>query len=82
MSKCYEISAVHEKDLEELLKSLNLLEQVKNGLVNCKFCGTKITLDNLQCIYPKDNEIVFCCDKINCFEQALQDSKTEEDGNV
>lgn len=77
MPRRYEISAVHEKDLKELLKSLNLLDQVKNGLVNCKFCDVRITLENLQCIYPKDNEIVFCCDKISCFEKALQDSRKE-----
>jgi hypothetical protein len=75
MLKHNRISAVHEKDLKELLESLNLLQEVNKGLIHCKFCGKKITLENLQCIYPKGNEIVFCCDNISCFQQALQDSE-------
>jgi hypothetical protein len=78
MSRRYEISAVHEKDLKELLSSLNLLEEVNEGHIHCKFCDTVITLENLQCIYPKGDEIVFCCDKIGCFEQALKDFKEDK----
>jgi len=76
-SKYHEISAVHEENLKELLESLGLLEDVESGQINCKFCGKKITLENLQCIYPKNHEIVFCCDDIKCFEQALKDSRSE-----
>lgn len=74
----YEISAVHDEDVEELLNSLDLLHQFNEGLIVCKFCGEKITYTNFQCIYPKDNEIIFCCDKIKCFEQAMMDQRLDE----
>ena len=74
----YEISAVHDRDIIEFLKSLNLLKEFSEGHIYCKFCGVIITKRNLQCIYPKENEIIFCCDKIKCFEQAIQDHKGEE----
>lgn len=72
--KYHEISAVHEKNLRELLEGLDLLKDVENGCIKCRFCEKRITLENLQCIYPKDDEIVFCCEDIKCFEQALRDS--------
>lgn len=74
----YEISAVHDRDITEFLESLNLLKEFKEGHIHCKFCGTIITLENLQCIYPKEDEIIFCCDKIKCFEQAIQDRRGEK----
>jgi hypothetical protein len=75
MSKRHEITAVHERNLEEVLKDLGLLDSVKDGNVACKFCGKKITLDNLNCIYPRDDNIIFCCDDLNCFQKALEDAR-------
>jgi len=77
--KHYEISAVHERNLEELLESLGLRRDVEDGMIRCKFCDKKISLQNLQCLYPKNNEIVFCCDDVRCFEQALKDSSRENE---
>ena len=84
MSKSKEqtISAVHEKDLKKLLTSLNLLKEVNDGHIKCNFCGKTITLENLQCIYPANSKIVFCCDDIVCFEKTLLDSKEEKSKNV
>lgn len=76
--KYQEISAVHERDLKKLLESLGLLEDVEEGRIKCNFCGNEITFDSLQCIYPKNDEIVFCCDDIKCFEQALEDSRRDK----
>ena len=78
----HEISAVHDRDIIEFLKSLNLMKEFKEGHINCKFCGIIITLENLQCVYPKENEIVFCCDKIKCFEQAIQDHRGEKTSDL
>jgi len=75
MSERYEVTAVHEKNLEEVLKGLGLLDSVKNGNVVCKFCEKRITLDNLNCIYPKDNGIIFCCDNLSCYQKALEDAR-------
>lgn len=78
MSENHEISAVHSEDVVKLLNSLNLLQEVNEGRIHCKFCGRMITLDNFACIYPRRDEIIFCCDQIKCFEKAIQDSKGGE----
>jgi hypothetical protein len=74
MSKYHEIKAVHERNLGKILEELGMLTAVKEGQVVCKFCRKKLTLENIQCLYPKDDEIAFCCDEIRCFQQALEDS--------
>ena len=82
MSKTkHRISAVHEKDLKKLLESLDYLDEVNLGYINCKFCETKITLENLQCLYPSNDAIVFCCDNIQCYQQALRESGGEQPKN-
>jgi len=79
--KHFEISAVHEENLLELIKGLDLLKDLEAGIIRCKFCGKKITPQNLQSLYPENNEVIFVCDNIECFEQALKDS-SREDGDV
>jgi len=76
--KYHEIRAVHEKSIRELVESLGLSKDVEEGRINCQYCGKKINFENLQCIYPKADEILFCCDDIRCFEKALIDSKEEK----
>jgi len=74
MTERHEIKAVHKNDLEEMLIGLEMLENVKEGRINCKFCGKTITLENLGCLYPQNNEVVFSCNDIECFMKAIQDS--------
>lgn len=78
MSAHYDIKAVHENNLEKVLEELGMLTAVKEGTVVCKFCGKKLTQENIQCLYPKNDEIVFCCDEIKCFQKALEDSGSEK----
>jgi hypothetical protein len=77
MTETYEIAAVHDLDFEKFLADIGVLSDVKEGHALCKFCRTKITLDNLQAVYPKDHEIVFCCNNTDCFRQSLADRKSE-----
>lgn len=64
------IHAVHDRDLEKLLESLNLQEDVRAGKVQCYVCKHTITMDNIGCIFPEQREIRFCCDKPECFLEA------------
>lgn len=64
------IHAVHDRDLEKLLESLDLLEDVRAGKVHCYLCKRIVTLDNLGCIFPEQKEIRICCDKPECFFKA------------
>jgi hypothetical protein len=76
MSERHEIYAVHKNSLEELLESLNLLKELEEGKLFCRFCKKTITLENLQVVYPKDDEIVICCNDIKCFQSVLLDSES------
>jgi len=64
------IRAVHDQDLEELLSSIGVLEEMKKGAYKCDVCGDSITLDNLGAIYPTHDEIHFVCEKGICLTQS------------
>ena len=60
------IEAIHEHDLEELLKNLGFSEKFKQGNIKCKFCQNIIKKDNIGAIYVLKKEILFSCSKMEC----------------
>lgn len=60
------ITAVHDDDLVTFLKSIEEYDKVINGSVTCTFCGKVITLDNIQSIFPLDNDVKYCCNDEEC----------------
>lgn len=66
-----EISAVHDDDLVDLIKSLGLYEQIINGDIKCAFCEKTINLENIQGVFPHDNQINFSCNDVSCYEKLL-----------
>ena len=69
--KKHKIHAVHEYDIEGLLKSLELWDDLISGKLNCDICGCKIDKTNFGGIFPLDNEIKFYCEKTECYHQVL-----------
>lgn len=65
------IHAVHELDLDELLKNLGLLEPLDKGELKCSICGKDISRENLGCFYAGENEVKVCCANTECFEKAM-----------
>ena len=61
-----EMRAVHDDDLESLLKSLNVYNDVVAGKFKCLFCQNKITIENIDAIVPYNNSIQFTCDNPEC----------------
>lgn len=61
------IYAVHDKDLEDFLKDLNLLEKVQQGEIRCQECSCTIALDNIGFISMHGKEVKICCDDLDCF---------------
>lgn len=64
------IKMVNESDLEKYLSSLGILKDIEEGKIHCRFCGTKITLKNLQVIFPYKNEICATCSRLKCLEKV------------
>lgn len=66
------ILTVHEDNIEILLNKLGMLEKLQSGNLSCNFCGDKLTKENLECIFNKDGTLGLCCDKSDCYLNALQ----------
>lgn len=75
------MKAVHDNDLENLLQSLRVYDNVINGKCNCLFCGSVITLDNIDSIVPYENKVQFTCDKQECHLKLIGLGK-ENDGKT
>ena len=63
------ILAVHDKDLEDILDGLGILNKLKSGKLKCKFCKNIITLENLHSIFPQSRSIKLVCDNPNCIKE-------------
>ena len=66
------INAVHADDVGKYLESLGLLEGIKNGKYVCSICKKDITLNNILCFYPYNDQVKFCCDDSICYEAILK----------
>lgn len=65
------INAVSDSNLDELIASLGLREDLANGKIFCHCCGKNLSRDNVGCIYPINNEIRLCCDTLECLQRAV-----------
>lgn len=66
LMKNNQMKMVHDKDLENLLRSLGIYENVIENKCTCLFCGQTMTLDNIDSIVPHNNTVQFTCDKEEC----------------
>lgn len=69
------IDVIHEKDLEEFLNNLELYNNFKSGLINCKYCNKPVHLDNICAIHIKKGQIEFICSIDPCYEKFLMHQK-------
>lgn len=69
------VRAVHDADLDELIRNLGLLEPLGKRELRCALCGKSITKEDIACFYAEENEVKVCCKSIECFEKALESRK-------
>jgi len=65
------LRAVHDDDLEALLKNLGLHNKFIHGKLKCAFCKGVITLDNLHSLFPDSGAVKLSCTKPECVKQLL-----------
>ena len=65
------LKAVHDDDLNELLRSLNIYNDFLNKKMKCAFCGYSVTYDNLHSLYPDSGSVKLCCNKPQCVNSLL-----------
>lgn len=63
------IKAVYEDDFIGYLKSIGIYERIIAGELKCIYCGNFITLENLEVIIPKENNVELVCKNKNCLNQ-------------
>lgn len=66
-----QMKAVHDNDLEKLLKSLGVYEDVVNGKYHCLFCNNVITAENIDSIVPHEQSVQFTCDNPLCHSRLI-----------
>jgi hypothetical protein len=69
------IQAVHDDDLIVFLKSLGVYDKVINHEAKCFSCKQDVTLDNLQCVFPFDGQVCFCCSDDKCYGIVVERGK-------
>lgn len=66
MRKRAEIKAVWDSDLEQLLASIGILDDVLAGKLSCAICGCQVDLDNLGTVFAQDTQVAVSCDNSRC----------------
>lgn len=72
-----ELKAVHDADLEQFLSSLGVLDQIKNGDHQCLVCKSRITLENLGAVHPREGKIFFLCDRPLCLANLSGEDRND-----
>jgi hypothetical protein len=68
--KNVEVPAISEEILPEVLKKLELYEDVVNDRAKCYICGRQLTLDTIGAIAVLDEKPVLICSKPSCIGRA------------
>ncbi len=69
MRKRLEMKAVYDRDLEQILLNLDILDDLIAGNLSCSICERQVDFDNLGAIFAKDDEIKVCCDDEKCIRR-------------
>ena len=66
------IKAVHDVDLERVLRRLGLYDKLIRGELRCAICGRPLTLENLGGLYKEGGQVKLVCNRIECLAEAAR----------
>ncbi len=66
------VKAIHDSDLERVLRKLGLYEKLVRGEFRCAVCGRPLTLENLGGLYRENGEVKLVCNRIECLVEAAE----------
>lgn len=69
-SESYELKVFHEKELDQLLRNLDLSEKLRNGELKCAVCNKTITPDNFGAVFKDRGKIYVVCEDVRCVAEA------------
>ena len=73
------VLAVHDNDLDTLLKEIDVFDKLVEGKMRCIVCGTIITRENIGFLFLDEDEVELCCDKIECYYEILNSGDIEDE---
>ena len=66
------VKAIHDSDLEKVLRRLGLYEKLVRGELKCAICGRPLTLENLGGLYKVNGEVKLVCNRIGCLAEVAR----------
>lgn len=66
------VKAIHDSDLEKVLRKLGLYERLTRGELHCSICNRTLTLENLGGLYKEGGEVKLVCNRIECLVKAAE----------
>lgn len=69
------VHAIHEKDMEKVIRELGLSENILSGELLCSECGKQINIESIQCIYMQDEDLKICCNGTDCYKSLMDRRK-------
>lgn len=71
--KTAEIDAVFGEDMREFLESLGILSEIESGEKTCFFCGNIVNVQDVQAVFPLNNDVQICCSSFHCYKTFLKE---------
>jgi hypothetical protein len=65
------LKAVHDDDLEAVLRGLGIYGDFVRGKLRCAFCGDVITMENLHSLFPDSGAVKCTCSRPACVDALL-----------
>lgn len=65
------LRAVHDDDLEDVLKGLGVYGDFVQGQIKCAFSKDVITWDNLHALFPDSGAVKAVCTRPECISGLL-----------
>ncbi len=66
------MKAVHDDDLEVVLRGLGIYSDMLGGRLKCAFCSDVISWENLHALLPDSGTVKCACSKVVCIERLMQ----------
>ena len=66
------LDAVRMRELDNLLKRVDLLDSFNKSKLKCKFCGDIVTKENIYSLMGDSGHIKLVCQKIDCISQLME----------
>ena len=68
---------VHPSEVAEFFQRIGLLQEFSEGQIQCHFCHDPITSGNFKVVTRHKSQLLFVCDKPQCYT-AFLDTSSED----